>query len=99
MTTPTDEKYWRANIHVLVVLLSIWALVSFGGGVFFVDTLNQYSLGGYPLGIWISQQGALFVYVALIFFYHAWMSRIERLYRQDAESREETAGTDGGDAS
>jgi len=93
MNTEKNENYWRANLRVLAVLLTVWALVSFVGGVILVEELNAFSLGGYPLGLWISQQGALFVYVALIFIYHAWMTRIEREYSAD-----ETSGENGGDA-
>jgi putative solute:sodium symporter small subunit len=73
-------SYWRANLRALAVLLSIWALVSFGCGVLLVDWLNQYSLGGYPLGLWFSQQGALYIFVMLIFVYHYWMLHIERTH-------------------
>lgn len=92
MNTEKNKKYWRANLRVLAVLLSVWALVSFLGGVIFVEELNTFALGGYPLGLWISQQGALFVYVALIFIYHAWMTRIERKFAADDKS-----GPAGGD--
>ena len=85
MHSEKDEQYWRANLRVLAVLLSIWAVVSFGGGVIFVEELNAFSLGGYPLGLWISQQGALFIYVALIFIYHAWMTRLERAFSAGEE--------------
>ena len=49
MHSEKDEQYWRANLRVLAVLLSIWAVVYFGGGVIFVEELNAFSLGGYPL--------------------------------------------------
>ena len=75
--------YWRENIRVLVVLLSIWFAVSFGLGVLLVEPLNAFSLGGFPLGFWFAQQGAIYVFVALIFVYARWMDRVDRRFDLD----------------
>ena len=61
--------YWRENVRFLTMLLAIWFLVSFGAGILFVEPLNAISLGGYPLGFWFAQQGSIYVFVALIFYY------------------------------
>lgn len=81
----TDKKtirkaYWRANLTVMAVLLSIWFAVSFGAGILFRQTLDQFSIGGAPLGFWFAQQGAIYVFVILIFVYSALMHRLERKY-------------------
>ncbi len=75
--------YWRENIRVLVVLLSIWFAVSFGLGILLVEPLNAFSLGGFPLGFWFAQQGAIYVFVALIFVYARWMDRVDRRFDLD----------------
>ena len=75
--------YWRANIRILVVLLSIWFAVSFGLGILLVEPLNAFSLGGFPLGFWFAQQGAIYVFVALIFVYARWMDRVDRRFDLD----------------
>ena len=77
------QSYWRANVKVLTVLLSIWALVSFGCGVLFSDWLDQFSIGGFPLGFWFTQQGTMLCFVAIIFTYHIWMKKIERAHGVD----------------
>ena len=35
----------------------------------FPDTLNRFSLGGFPLGFWFAQQGSIVVFVLLILVY------------------------------
>ncbi len=77
------KSYWRENIRALVVLLSIWFSVSFGLGILLVEPLNAFSLGGFPLGFWFAQQGAIYVFVALIFVYARWMDRVDRRFDLD----------------
>ena len=76
-TTPSDNNkaYWRANISLLSKLLVVWFAVSFGCGIILVDWLDQFSLFGFKLGFWFAQQGAIYVFVALIFIY-AWRMKI-----------------------
>ena len=76
-TTPSDNNktYWRANISLLSKLLVVWFVVSFGCGIILVDWLDQFSLFGFKLGFWFAQQGAIYVFVALIFIY-AWRMKI-----------------------
>jgi len=87
------DAYWRANVKVLVVLLSIWAFVSFGCGVLFSDWLDQFSIGGFPLGFWFTQQGTMLCFVAIIFIYHFWMKKIERAHGVDDDDVEQKIDT------
>jgi putative solute:sodium symporter small subunit len=73
-----SRAYWRANLRVIALLLAIWALVGILSSIVFVDWLNRFSLGGYPLGFWFAQQGSIYVFIVLIFVYARWMERIER---------------------
>jgi len=75
-----NEDYWRANLSLIFRLLLIWFTVPFLGGIVFVDTLNQFSLGGYPLGFWIAQQGSIYLFVVLIFYYAKKMSDLDKEY-------------------
>lgn len=77
------NHYWRDNKTVLFVLMGIWVFVTFGCGIVFSEWLDQFSFLGFPLGFWFTQQGALFIYVALIFIYHLWMQRIEARHGVD----------------
>lgn len=82
MTTPMKPEdrraYWRSTIRLTLGLLGIWFAVSYGAGILFRDFLDRFSIGGAPLGFWFAQQGAIYVFVALIFYYCWAMARLER---------------------
>lgn len=77
------KKYWRTNLRYLALLLSIWLLVSFVFGILLADTLNNYHIGGFPLGFWFAQQGAIYVFVILIFVYVYLMNKLDKAYQVD----------------
>jgi len=85
MAKPTADAraYWRENIRILVVLLSVWFTVSFGLGILLVEPLNVFSLGGFPLGFWFAHQGSIYVFIVLIYVYARWMDRVERRLEAD----------------
>ena len=72
--------YWRANLRLVAWCLSIWFLVSYLFGIILVDQLNTISLGGYKLGFWFAQQGSIYVFVILIFFYAYRMNKLDRKF-------------------
>ena len=74
----TGTAYWQATLRLLFKVLLVWFLVSFGAGILFADMLNGIKLGGYPLGFWFAQQGSMYVFVALIFYYAKKMGDIDR---------------------
>ena len=81
---PTKAKaYWRENIKYVCILLTIWALVSYGAGILFKDELNIIKIGGFKLGFWFAQQGAMYVFVILIFVYVRIMNRLDKKYGYD----------------
>ena len=82
-TSAAEGAYWRENIRLLVSLMAVWFVVSFGCGILFRDFLDQFSLGGYPLGFWFAQQGSIYVFIALIVIYVVRMKAIERKYDLD----------------
>jgi len=75
--------YWKENIRLLITLMAIWFLVSFGAGILFRPFLDQFHIGGFPLGFWFAQQGSIYVFIALIFFYASRMKKLERKYDLD----------------
>lgn len=79
------EAYWKANLSLIMKLLAIWFVVPFLGGIVFVDVLNQFRLGGYPLGFWIAQQGAIYMFVILIFYYAKKMSDLDDEFSAEGE--------------
>jgi putative solute:sodium symporter small subunit len=77
----TDAQgYWKATLGLLTKILIVWALVSYGAGIVFAPWLNSIHLGGYPLGFWFGQQGSIYTFIALIFFYAWRMGKIDREY-------------------
>lgn len=80
MKNQDRKEYWKKNILLVLSLLSVWFLVSYVFGIFLVDTLNEYSIGGAKLGFWFSQQGSIYVFVILIFVYVRLMNRLDKKY-------------------
>ena len=74
------QRYWSQNLRYLILLLSIWFLVSYGAGILFKDFLDQFMVGGFPLGFWMAQQGAIYVFVLLIVVYVALMNRLDKKF-------------------
>ena len=74
------KSYWKTNLKYLIVLLSIWFLVSFGAGILFRQTLDTIKIGGFKLGFWFAQQGSIYVFVVLIFVYVKLMNRLDAKY-------------------
>ncbi len=74
------QEYWKRNLSLMTVLLVIWALVSYGCSILFVEQLNAIRIGGFPLGFWFAQQGSEIVFVCLIFIYYFRMSKLDKEY-------------------
>ncbi len=75
------QNYWKTNLKYLLVLLFIWFTVSFGFGILLVDQLNKIRFGGFKLGFWFAQQGAIYVFVILIFVYIYLMNRLDKKFK------------------
>jgi putative solute:sodium symporter small subunit len=74
----SQELYWKKTLGLIRNVLIVWFLCSYGAGIMFADALNGISLGGYPLGFWFAQQGAIYIFVALIFIYAKLMGNIDK---------------------
>ena len=81
------DRYWRANLRIMVVLLAVWAGVSFGCGILLADWLNQFRLPftGFPLGFWFAQQGSIVVFVLCILVYCIFMNRLDRRHHEELQ--------------
>ena len=90
--------YWRRNLRYLAVLLSIWFAVSYGCGILLVDELDQIQLGGFKLGFWFAQQGAIYVFVILIFVYVWLMNRLDRTVLESSAASQEITPEPSADA-
>ncbi|MBE2261546.1 MAG: DUF4212 domain-containing protein [Burkholderiaceae bacterium] len=76
----SSQAYWKATLALLTKILIIWFLVSFGAGILFAPMLDNIKLGGYPLGFWFAQQGSIYIFIALIFYYAKKMGDIDRKF-------------------
>ena len=78
MPTMTRQAYWLRQRKRIAILLVVWAVVSLGMGVLFVEPLNAINFGGIPFGFWMAQQGSIFVFVSLILIYALASDRADR---------------------
>ncbi|RIJ36995.1 DUF4212 domain-containing protein [Pontibacter oryzae] len=72
------REYWRRNVRILLTLLGLWFAVSYLFGILLVDELNRFSLGGFKLGFWFAQQGAIYCFVIIIFVYVFLMNKLDK---------------------
>jgi putative solute:sodium symporter small subunit len=83
MSQENATAYWKENIKYVFILLAIWFAVSYGAGILFVEQLNNFKLGGFPLGFWFAHQGSMYVFVVLIFVYVRIMNNLDKKYGYD----------------
>ncbi len=77
------ETYWSENLRLIFICLAIWFVVSFGLGLLLVEPLNAIRLGGYKLGFWFAQQGSIYSFLGLIFWYGAKMNKLDKKYHAE----------------
>ena len=74
------QEYWQKNLRLLGILLVVWFFVSFGCGILFAEALNTIQIGGFKLGFWFAQQGAIYVFIFLIIIYVWQMNKLDHEY-------------------
>ena len=79
------RSYWQDNLRLVCLCLTVWFVVSFGFGILLLDVLNQIEVGGFQLGFWFAQQGSIYVFVVLIFFYAWRMSAVDKRHGLDED--------------
>ena len=81
------QEYWKKNLRLVIILLAIWWVVSYGFGILWVSQLDQYELPGtgFHLGFWFAQQGSIYVFLVLIFVYAISMNRLDKKFEVDEE--------------
>jgi putative solute:sodium symporter small subunit len=77
------KAYWKRNLRYLLILLTIWFTVSYGFGILLVEPLNSIKIAGFPLGFWFAQQGAIYVFLILIFVYVRLMNKLDKEFDVD----------------
>lgn len=79
------KAYWKENLALMLKLLSVWFIVSFGFGIILADWLNQIQFFGFKLGFWFAQQGAIYTFIVLIFVYIRQMNKLDKKYQVEEE--------------
>ncbi|MDD5404681.1 MAG: DUF4212 domain-containing protein [Sulfuricella sp.] len=77
--TEKQKQYWKRNLRLTGVLLAIWFIVTFVFS-YYARELNAFSFLGFPLGFYFGAQGALIVYVLIIWFYAHCMNKLDVEY-------------------
>jgi putative solute:sodium symporter small subunit len=70
------HRYWEKNVRITAILLAIWFVVTYVVG-FFARELS-FKFFGWPFSFWVASQGALVVYVVIIWFYARYMNRLDQ---------------------
>lgn len=83
--TSQRKAYWKANLKLVSVCLVIWFTVSYVFSILLVHSLNEFRLFGFKLGFWFAQQGSIYVYLLLIFFYAWRMNKLDREFHVHEE--------------
>jgi putative solute:sodium symporter small subunit len=79
-TEARSRAYWKKNVTLQVSLLSVWFLVGYVFAILLAEPLHDVSFFSFPLSYWIAQNGAIYVFIALIFIYAWRMDLIDHEY-------------------
>jgi putative solute:sodium symporter small subunit len=85
MPDRSPERYWKRNLTYVSVLLVIWFIAGYCLSIFWAKELNAIRFGGFKLGFWFAHQGAIYVFVLLIFIYVRLMNRLDRKYHLEED--------------
>jgi putative solute:sodium symporter small subunit len=77
MAGPDTEGHWGATSRLMWIALAIWAFFAFVIH-FFVNTLNEIVILGFPLGFYMAAQGSLIVFVVMLFMFAKQQDKIDR---------------------
>ena len=86
------SRFWKGNIKLLMILLLVWAIAGLGCGILFADSLNEFKIGGFPLGFWFAQQGSIIVFVFLILIFCLVMNKRDNQHEKDNEKFDSKSG-------
>lgn len=77
--TDKHREYWRKNLRLTGILLAIWFVATFVTS-YFARELNEIVIAGFPLAFYMGAQGALIIYVLIIWFYARSMNKLDKEY-------------------
>ena len=77
------QDYWRQNVNLLLKCMVVWFVCSYLFGIILFEELNAISLGGYKLGFWFAQQGSIYIFLIIIYYYVRRMNALDREFDVD----------------
>ena len=75
-----NQKYWQENVTLIIKCLTIWFISSYVFSIILVEQINSFRIGGFKLGFWFAQQGSIYIFVLLIFYYANRIGKIDDKY-------------------
>ncbi|MCF8480464.1 MAG: DUF4212 domain-containing protein [Rhodospirillum sp.] len=69
--------YWKATLKLIMTCLVVWFIASFGLGILLVEPMNSIQIAGFHMGFWFAQQGSIYVFLVLIFYYAWKMNKLD----------------------
>ena len=85
--SPDPKGYWKANLRAVFLLLAVWFFAGCVLSILVVEPLNAFHVGGFPVGFWFAQQGAIYVFILLILIYAKWMDKIDQRFDVQKEQK------------
>ncbi len=81
--TQKHLEYWHKNLVITAILFVVWFVFTFVE-IWFARELNaNMTFLGFPFAFYMSAQGSLIVYVALIGIYALLMRKLDQEYGVD----------------
>lgn len=81
-----EKRHWRGTKRIVVTMVSLWFLFGVVFPLLMTDWLNQFQIGGFPLGFWMSTQGSIIAFVIILFTYVRLMNRLDRKYKEERDA-------------
>jgi len=83
--SPDERKralaaHWRTTVRYLIVFIVCWFAVGLLFPILIVEQLNQFRVGGLPLGFWFAMQGSTITFIVLLFVYSHLMNKLDKKY-------------------
>jgi len=70
--------YWQRTLRLTAGLLAVWFMTGYVLAILLAPALNRITFLGGPLGYWIAQNGAIYVFWLLVLIYARAMNRLDR---------------------
>ena len=78
-STQKHKEYWQRNLRMTTFLFAVWFVVTFVVS-FFARELSGLTIFGFPLGFYMGAQGALVIYVLIVWYYARYMNALDKEY-------------------